>query len=94
MIKLLIRRYVKDYRNVTETKVRESYGVLSGMIGIFCNLFLFIIKISTGLLINSIAVISDAFNNLSDLGSSLISILGSSSAIDPGQGTSPWSWEI
>jgi cation diffusion facilitator family transporter len=76
LIKLLIRRYVKDYRNVTETKVRESYGVLSGMIGIFCNLFLFIIKISTGLLINSIAVISDAFNNLSDLGSSLISILG------------------
>jgi len=76
LIKLLIKWYVKDYRNITDPKVRESYGVLSGVLGIFCNLFLFIVKISTGLLINSIAVISDAFNNLSDLGSSLISILG------------------
>jgi len=76
LIKLLIKRYVKDYQNVTDTRVRESYGVLSGTIGIFCNLFLFIVKISTGLFINSIAVISDAFNNLSDLGSSLISIFG------------------
>jgi cation diffusion facilitator family transporter len=72
----LIKWYVKDYRNITDPRVRESYGVLSGVLGIICNLFLFIVKISIGLLINSIAVISDAFNNLSDLGSSLISILG------------------
>lgn len=76
MIKVIIKWLIKDYENVTDKKVRESYGVLSGVVGIICNMLLFILKITTGLLINSIAVISDAFNNLSDLGSSLITILG------------------
>ncbi|RXE60754.1 cation diffusion facilitator family transporter [Acetivibrio mesophilus] len=76
MIKLIIKWFIKDYRNVTDKKVRESYGVLSGVIGIVCNIFLFMLKITTGLFINSIAVISDAFNNLSDMGSSLVAILG------------------
>ncbi|GAE87153.1 cation diffusion facilitator family transporter [Acetivibrio straminisolvens] len=76
MIKLIIKWFIKDYRNVTDKKIRESYGVLSGVIGIICNIFLFILKIITGLFINSIAVISDAFNNLSDLGSSLVAIFG------------------
>ncbi|HHV28169.1 MAG TPA: cation transporter [Clostridium sp.] len=76
MIKLIIKWFIKDYRNVTDKKVRESYGVLSGVIGIVCNIFLFMLKMTTGLFINSIAVISDAFNNLSDMGSSLVAILG------------------
>ncbi|HOM02935.1 MAG TPA: cation diffusion facilitator family transporter [Acetivibrio sp.] len=76
MIKLLIKWCIKDYQNVEDKKVRESYGVLSGVIGIICNVFLFSLKITTGLFINSIAVISDAFNNLSDLGSSVVAILG------------------
>jgi len=76
LIKLIIKWFIKDYRNVTDKKVRESYGVLSGVIGIVCNIFLFMLKITTGLFINSIAVISDAFNNLSDMGSSLVAILG------------------
>jgi len=76
LIKLIIKWFIKDYRNVTDKKVRESYGVLSGVIGIVCNIFLFMLKMTTGLFINSIAVISDAFNNLSDMGSSLVAILG------------------
>jgi len=71
LIKLLIRWFIKDYQNVDNKKVREAYGVLSGVTGIICNVFLFIVKITVGLVMNSIAVISDAFNNLSDLGSSL-----------------------
>ncbi|MDK2937161.1 MAG: hypothetical protein PWP62_2169, partial [Eubacteriaceae bacterium] len=77
MIKLLIRRRIKNYEDVTDQSVREAYGVLSGTIGLMCNLLLFIIKLGVGLVINSIAVISDAFNNLTDMGSSMISILGS-----------------
>jgi cation diffusion facilitator family transporter len=76
LIKLIIRTFIKDHQNVTDKYVRESYGVLAGILGIICNLFLFILKLSIGIFINSIAVISDAFNNLTDLGSSLISIIG------------------
>lgn len=77
MIKLIIKRFVKNSDDICDPSVRESYGVLGGVIGIICNLLLFIIKIISGMMINSIAVISDAFNNLSDLGSSLVSVIGS-----------------
>ncbi len=76
LIKLIIRKFVKDYQNTSDIYVRESYGVLSGVLGIACNLILFAVKLAVGLFIDSIAVISDAFNNLSDLGSSLITIFG------------------
>jgi len=76
LIKYIIRKFIKDYQNVNNVHVRESYGILSGVMGISCNLFLFLLKLFVGLYINSIAVISDAFNNFSDFGSSLITILG------------------
>ena len=76
MIKIIIKKFIKNYENTNDKFVRESYGVLAGILGIICNLFLFALKLSIGLFINSIAVISDAFNNLTDLGSSLISIIG------------------
>ena len=76
MIRFIIKLSIKDYENVKDKNVRQSYGILSGVLGIICNLSLFFIKISIGLMMNSIAVISDAFNNLSDLGSSVITIFG------------------
>ena len=76
MMLFLAKRFIKDYRNVTDKDVRESYGVLAGMLGIACNIFLFALKLTIGLVTNSIAVISDAFNNLSDTGSSVVAILG------------------
>ncbi len=76
MIKLIIRKFINDYQNTTDIYVREAYGVLSGVLGIICNLVLFAVKLAVGLFIDSIAVISDAFNNLSDLGSSLVTIFG------------------
>lgn len=76
MIQLIIRTFIKDYKNVSNRHIREMYGVLGGILGIICNLLLFMLKLSIGLFINSIAVVSDAFNNLSDLGSSLIAIIG------------------
>ena len=76
MIKLLIRIFVKDYESFEKTSVREAYGVLSGVIGIICNLILFVTKLLIGFMIGSIAITSDAFNNLSDTGSSLVAIVG------------------
>jgi len=76
LIKLIIKKFIKDSEKVNDKKVRESYGVLSGTLGIICNVFLFVVKLVLGLFINSIAVISDAFNNLSDMGTSVITIFG------------------
>lgn len=76
MIKLLVKLFIKDCDQVNDRNVRERYGVLGGVLGICCNLVLFCVKLFIGMGISSMAVMSDAFNNLSDMGSSLISILG------------------
>ncbi len=76
MIRLIIKKFIKNSENANDKDVREAYGVLSGVLGIICNMLLFTIKLILGFGINSIAVISDAFNNLSDLGTSVIAIFG------------------
>lgn len=76
MIKLIIRRFIPNFEDVSNIEVRKRYGVLGGVLGIICNLLLFAAKLISGAAINSIAVISDAFNNLSDMGSSLVSVIG------------------
>ncbi len=75
MIKQIIRLYIKDYEHTEDKKVREQYSVLGGVLGIICNLFLFSGKCTVGVMSNSIAILSDAFNNLTDMGSSVISII-------------------
>ncbi len=76
MIRFLLKKFVFDYENVSDEKVRERYSVLSGTVGILCNFFLFLLKLTTGLLMNSISILSDGFNNLSDVGSSVVSVIG------------------
>ncbi|MGE4549586.1 MAG: cation diffusion facilitator family transporter [Intestinibacillus sp.] len=76
MTEFLLRRFVKDYENVQNTCVRERYGMLSGGVGIVCNTVLFALKLAIGLVTSSISVTADAFNNLSDCMSSLISVVG------------------
>ncbi|MFA7637659.1 MAG: cation diffusion facilitator family transporter, partial [Monoglobales bacterium] len=76
MIKLLVRKFIADYENVSDSKVREKYGVLGGVLGIICNFLLFILKLIVGLFMDSISIISDAVNNLSDTASSLIVLFG------------------
>lgn len=76
MTKLLINLFIKDSENIQDASVRENYGVLAGFVGIACNLFLFALKITIGMLTRSISVTADAVNNLSDGLSSVISIIG------------------
>ncbi len=76
MIKTIIKKFIPAYDDTKDKKVRERYCVLAGVLGILCNMALFTVKLIIGRLMNSISILSDAFNNLSDMGSSVISILG------------------
>ena len=76
MITLLSNFFIKNKNDVEAPAVRKAYGILCGAVGIFLNLCLFAGKFFAGLLSNSIAITADALNNLSDAGSSLITLLG------------------
>ena len=72
----LCRRFIKDSANVDDPKVRLAYGRLAGIVGIVCNLLLCGFKLLAGILAGSLAMIADAFNNLSDAGSSIVTLIG------------------
>ena len=76
MIRLLSSWLIKDSQNYSDPRVRTAYGVLCGAVGIFLNLLLFAGKLLAGTISGSIAITADAFNNLSDAGSSVITLLG------------------
>lgn len=76
MINLIIKRFIPDCDDIKNPDVRKRYGILGGILGIICNLLLFVTKLVVGAASGSIAVISDAFNNLSDMGSSLVTVIG------------------
>lgn len=76
MTKLLISLFVKNSGNVTDAKVRSAYGTLGGMVGIICNLLLFAGKFFAGIITGAISITADAFNNLSDAASSIITLIG------------------
>ena len=75
MTALLIRLFVRDRNNVTDPRVRSRYGALSGIVGIVMNILLFAAKLMIGMLTASVSIQADAFNNLSDAGSSVISLI-------------------
>lgn len=90
MIQFLIERFVPNWQNTQNSTVRERYGILAASVGILSNIFLFIIKILTGLIFNSIAITADAVNNLSDAGSSVITLLAFKIAGKPADPEHPY----
>lgn len=90
MTELLVHKFIKDYDNTEDTQVRTSYGILTSVVGIFCNVLLFAVKFSIGLLLHSLAVTADAFNNLSDAASSIISFIGVKMASKPADEEHPF----
>ena len=76
MTDFLVRRLIKDCGNINDPAVRARYGAVAGGVGIFLNLCLFAAKFAAGLLTASIAITADAFNNLSDAGSSVVTFVG------------------
>lgn len=75
LTELLINKFVKNRHQTNDNTVRQAYGYLGGIVGILCNIFLFASKLTVGMLINSIAVMADAINNLSDAASSIITLV-------------------
>ena len=90
MTGLLTRLFIKNPENIKDNATREQYGSLSGVVGIICNLILCIFKIAVGALTHSISIIADGFNNLSDMGSSVITILGFKLANKPADKDHPF----
>lgn len=76
MLKVLSGLFIKNSGNVNDPAVRRAYGTLCSVYGIFLNILLFAGKYFAGLLSGSVAIVADAFNNLSDAGSSVITLLG------------------
>ncbi len=90
MTEFLVRHFVEDYENVEKMSVRTAYGVLSSVMGIFCNVLLFVMKWAVGFWLHSISVMADAFNNLSDAGSSVIGLVGVKLAEKPADEEHPF----
>ncbi len=90
MTDFLVKRFVKGYEQVDDVQVRTSYGTLASAVGVVCNVLLFVAKLFIGILINSISVMADAFNNLSDAASSIIGFVGVKMAEKPADDDHPF----
>ena len=90
MINALVKKFVKNHEDIYDLRVRTAYGMLSGGVGIFCNVLLFGLKLMVGLAVNSLSVMSDAFNNLADAASSVIGFVGAKLASQPADEEHPF----
>lgn len=90
MTSLLLRLFVKDYENTESVAVHSAIGRLAGFTGIICNLLLFLGKLTVGWLANSVSIIADAINNLSDASSSVVTLLGFKMAQQPADAEHPY----
>lgn len=90
MTQFLVRLFIKDDHLVQDPQVREKHGKLAGAVGIITNLFLFAVKLLAGFLVNSISIMADAINNLSDAASSVVTLVGFKLAAQPADKEHPF----
>ncbi len=90
MTTLLLKLFVRDYKNTARKEVRKGYGTLGGVTGILCNILLAGIKLVAGILSGSVSIIADAMNNLSDTASSVITLIGFKAASRPADKDHPF----
>lgn len=90
MTALLIKLFIKNPNDIKNLAVREAYGTLGSGVGIACNLLLSLLKIAVGLISGSISIIADGLNNLSDIGSSVITMIGFKLAGKPADSDHPF----
>lgn len=89
----LVRRFIKNYQDTKDANVRTNIGKLSGIVGIFSNFFLFVIKFVIGTIVHSVSIQADGVNNLTDAGSNIISILSFHLANKPADKDHPFGHE-
>lgn len=87
---LLIKLFVRDHENDHDPAVRAAIGSLTGIVGIVCNILLFLSKLTAGLLSGSVSIIADAVNNLTDASSSLVTVVGFRLASQPADRDHPY----
>ncbi|MDU7164287.1 MAG: cation diffusion facilitator family transporter [Anaerococcus vaginalis] len=90
MFKILAKRFIKDYQSIENQNIRLKLISLSGLVGVIINIFLFIIKIIIGILASSSAIMGDAFNNMSDALTSLITLIGAKASRKPADKNHPY----
>ncbi|MEG1923113.1 MAG: cation diffusion facilitator family transporter [Clostridia bacterium] len=89
-MKLIKKCFIKDYKNTENALVRVRYGIVAGILGIISNSILFLLKIVVGVIGNSITIIADAINNLSDAGSSVVTVCGFKMSARPADKEHPY----
>ncbi len=87
---LILRAFVRDYKNTADPAVRERCGRVAGLVGIVTNLLLFAMKITVGVLFNSVSITADAVNNLTDSASSIVTLVGFKLAGKPADAHHPF----
>lgn len=90
MTNLIIRLFVKNKKDMDAAQIHQRYGIVSGSVGIFCNMLLFFIKLLAGIVTSSVSIMADAFNNLSDAGSSIMTLIGFKIAVIPADDEHPF----
>lgn len=93
MIEFLRKKYIKDYKNISDENVRVAHGILASILGIIINVILFITKLSIGILSFSVSIIADSINNLSDFSSSIVTLIGFKAAGKPADKDHPYGHE-
>ena len=90
MTNLIIRLFIQNNVDIDNVQVHQRYGVVSGTVGILCNILLFFIKLLAGIFTSSVSIMADAFNNLSDAGSSIMTLIGFKIAVIPADDEHPF----
>lgn len=90
MESLFAKLFVKDYKNTSDSKVRNAYGKMCGIVGIITNFIICAVKITTGILVGSVSILADGINNLADAGSSIITLIGFKLASLPADSDHPF----
>lgn len=90
MLRLLVKLFIKNPEDIKNNAVRDSYGTLGSIVGILCNLLLCVLKITVGTITGSISISADGFNNLTDMGSSIVTVLGFKLANRPADSDHPF----
>ncbi len=90
MLTILRKIFIKDYKNLDDTKVHNAHGTLASLVGIISNFILFLAKLLIGLFAMSVSIIGDSFNNLFDVASSMINLVGFKIANKPADKEHPY----
>ena len=90
MTKLLIKLFVKNSENINDSKVREHYGLLASIFGIVSNIVVCLMKLILGLIFGLISLVADGLNNLTDAGSSIVSLVGFKLSTKPADSSHPF----